>query len=500
MTLPDATFPSCKALADFIQTRFQSLSNPDADSQQTKATRLGVHALMSPVESRQGFVHELNGVSTLHTDHCRRLILVFEYQLVTHFYLIVLTCGRAVQLDTQNLQASATSSSSADGTMPVVVAGLYCQEFITSNTSNMRPIQRTINLSKLDTTGLLHTRACQRDLVRSLVCAYIDFMALRTQIPLHIYVTAKQNPEYLFPLSQQLPAKHSCKGRSLVYWWKETLDGIMKGTCESHSLGIGNVEKYWIVPGLELNDIPLAYRGDNTWKWGLSILTGSAWRFVPRFEEDPVSACLERSVSGDESVSVPTFVGILACAPEFKGASVGVLSLTIPPLAAENASSTEEQGTASDAWQMVMDRLNLNPVMVSVGSKEEEDDESDGEDKTAEADIEKALDTAVDGSSVERCNSNVNQETGETGKSDDSVELNSNANVQEQRLPPLRLGTVEEARQSSAILLDILKSQKEPAYSECDIVLVPSVKVTKELKRPAPAVNIISASMIKRKK
>ena len=266
---------------------------PEQDSRLLTKMKLKLATVASPLAEAPDFIKTCHQQPCARSQCRRRLILLFQ-------------------------------DTAPSKTIPV--CGLYAYEYMSFNSAD-EPLQRTLYISKVDSTGLLQPRHVQRKLIETILEAYVSWLLSLDTVPVHIHVLSLSNPEYLFPASSQLAHKHMLPGKRLIYWWKQLLDAV---TSKWNSDVV--VERYWLIPGMEHSLLPKEQREDSKWHWGVPYDDdASALDVVPRFHDDAMSSCLQRSVH-DDSVSVKTFFGgLLGEAQEFRASDAGLFVLCAGP-------------------------------------------------------------------------------------------------------------------------------------------------------------------------
>jgi hypothetical protein len=176
-----------------------------------------------------------------------------------------------------------------------------------------------------------------------------------------LYCLARSNPEYLFPESNKLSGKRQVHGRKLAYWWRNTFDVILQDL-KHHKR---HVDKFWLIPGLELGLLPAEYRDVTEWKFNQYPYTPNdkAMECIAMLndeEDDAKSKCIKRSVT-DASVTVQTFFdGILPASSDFSNSETGLFIIDVAvcdkgqPVCIDNAKGDDE------TFAKLMQVLNIN--------------------------------------------------------------------------------------------------------------------------------------------
>jgi hypothetical protein len=259
------------------------------------------------------------------------------------------------------------NDSSEHNGSEIALCALFANEYVTEHYKPTADDRRhrllTIKISRLDSTGLCEPRQLQRPLLRLLINTYLEFtrqLAVERGWDWCLHVLAKSNPEYLFPESHRLPKKHIQNGRQLVYWWKSAV-------LDHFNCGPGGkvVEKSWLIPGMEFASVPLHHRqsddSQREWQWGgvpfarESEATTPVIDIWPRFEDDSISAFIQRSLANDRSVTINQLLlgGLLEQSTDFKDQQSGYFILY-------SASNVSAAGCKDDDLAAYLHSLNSN--------------------------------------------------------------------------------------------------------------------------------------------
>ena len=215
-------------------------------------------------------------------------------------------------------------------------SGLACfgceiNEYLSFADNQKNPALFTVYVSKLDSTGLLEPRRFQRPAIREflhLLFKRYQAFADSLGIPLRLHVYARSSPEYLFPESHRLPSKHILSGRKLVYWWKQSLENMTTDVKQS------DIDLYWTIPGLELNELPMEHRtlSARNWKYSYPSTKSAALDVVPMFHDDTKSSYLSRTIVEDKSITVDKFINdMLSRTADFQNSQAALFVIEYTP-------------------------------------------------------------------------------------------------------------------------------------------------------------------------
>ncbi|KAI8340909.1 histone H3-K56 acetyltransferase [Chlamydoabsidia padenii] len=190
-----------------------------------------------------------------------------------------------------------------------LISGLEVYEYHTSTNDDKGTSvpQRTIYISKIDTTGSILARGVTRRLVQAYVASQKQLLKPSETCRVHVF--ARAQPQYLFPESAKDGSKRVLNDRQLVAWWYATLTS-------------DNDKAYWIVPGVADEqearyDSGVCNKDTTRWNYGSPYPNQTqAKDVIPRFEDDGKARYLSTLLHDSAALTVEDFWTLLGYSEE----------------------------------------------------------------------------------------------------------------------------------------------------------------------------------------
>ncbi|RUS32680.1 histone acetylation protein-domain-containing protein [Jimgerdemannia flammicorona] len=195
-----------------------------------------------------------------------------------------------------NLPAEASTDTSPE----ILICGLETYEYSTTT-----PTPSLIAyISKVDTSGYWPrpTNHSLTSPTRALITAYIASLPPTTTI----HVFARAQPQYLFARSSKNPLKRAQDDRGLIRWWKRALTGPFNTwdaanvVGESATQGGPPMKAWWFIPGVETERVACSAIRETIPAATATATNGVRWTYgyphdpsarardvIPQFQDDP---------------------------------------------------------------------------------------------------------------------------------------------------------------------------------------------------------------------